>query len=115
MPFLIGEACVDLMDQSCMTVCPVDCIYAGARKLYINPVECVDCGACEAECPVEAIYIDDDVPAEKQWLIADNAEFFTMVLPDSKAPLGNPGGSANIGKVGVDTPKVAALPERAMI
>lgn len=110
MPFLIGEACVDVMDKSCMKVCPVDCIYTGDRKLYINPAECIDCAACEAECPVEAIYIDDDVPDEEQWAIEDNAQFFTTTLPGREEPLGNLGGSRNIGRIGVDTVRIAALP-----
>lgn len=113
MSFLIGQSCVDVMDRSCIQVCPVDCIYEGARKLYINPSECIDCGACEPECPVEAIYIEDDVPAEDEWLIADNAEFFTSVLPGKQAPLGKPGGARNLGPVAADTPRITAWPSRA--
>ncbi|MFE9328084.1 MULTISPECIES: ferredoxin [unclassified Nocardia] len=112
MPFLIGEACVDVMDRSCTKVCPVDCIYVGERKLYINPAECIDCAACEAECPVEAIYIDDDVPTEETWLIDDNAQFFTEALPGKQAPLGNPRGSRKVGPIGVDTPRIAMLPRK---
>ncbi len=48
-----------------MTVCPVDCIYEGADMVYINPDECIDCGLCEPECPVNAIFVDTDVPG--QW------------------------------------------------
>ncbi|MGA9677922.1 MAG: ferredoxin [Mycobacterium sp.] len=114
MAFLIGEACVDVMDQSCIKVCPVDCIYVGARKLYINPVACIDCAACEPKCPVQAIYIDDDVPAEEQWHIADNADFFTTVLPGRKEPVGNPGGSRNVGPIGVDTPRISGIPVKDM-
>ncbi len=47
-----------------MDVCPVDCIYEGEDQLYIHPEECIDCGACEPECPVSAIYPEDDVPPE---------------------------------------------------
>jgi NAD-dependent dihydropyrimidine dehydrogenase PreA subunit len=110
MAFLIGEACVDVMDRSCIKVCPVDCIYVGARKLYINPVECIDCGACEPECPVQAIYIDDDVPFEEQWSITDNADFFTTVLAGKHQPVGNPGGARKVGPIGADTPCISALP-----
>ena len=53
--------CVDLKDRACVDECPVDCIYEGERMLYIHPDECVDCGACEPVCPVEAIYYEDDV------------------------------------------------------
>ena len=62
MTYVIAEPCVDLLDKACIEECPVDCIYEGARMLYIHPDECVDCGACEPVCPVEAIYYEDDVP-----------------------------------------------------
>ncbi|MDQ1663813.1 MAG: hypothetical protein QOJ68_3793, partial [Blastococcus sp.] len=54
MPYVIGAECIDVNDMSCVEECPVDCIYEGDRKLYINPKECIDCGACEPVCPVEA-------------------------------------------------------------
>ncbi|HXY63187.1 MAG TPA: 4Fe-4S binding protein, partial [Mycobacterium sp.] len=54
MTYVIGRACVDVMDKSCVQECPVDCIYEGARALYINPDECVDCGACKSACRVGA-------------------------------------------------------------
>ena len=62
MTYVITEACVDIKDKACIEECPVDCIYEGARMLFIHPDECVDCGACEPVCPVEAIYYEDDVP-----------------------------------------------------
>jgi len=65
MAYIITEACIDVMDKSCVDVCPVDCIHfeEGAdRMLYINPEECIDCGACEPACPVNAIYAEDAVP-----------------------------------------------------
>ncbi|SEG92763.1 NAD-dependent dihydropyrimidine dehydrogenase, PreA subunit [Thermomonospora echinospora] len=110
MPFLIGDACVDVKDKTCITVCPVDCIYEGDRKLYIHPDECVDCGACEPECPVTAIYIVDDVPDELTWAIDDNTRFFSEPLPGRSTPLGSPGGAATIGPIGTDTPYIAGLP-----
>ncbi len=55
MTYIIAQPCVDLLDKSCVEECPVDCIYEGERMLYIHPDECVDCGACEPVCPVEAI------------------------------------------------------------
>ena len=58
LPYVIAEPCIDVMDKSCVDECPVDCIYEGSRKLYISPVECIDCGACEPVCPVEAISQD---------------------------------------------------------
>ena len=62
MTYVIGQPCVDVMDRACVEECPVDCIYEGARSLYIHPDECIDCGACEPVCPVEAIYYEDDLP-----------------------------------------------------
>lgn len=67
MTYVIALPCVDVKDRACIDECPVDCIYEGQRMLYIHPDECVDCGACEPVCPVEAIYyelslIDKDHP-----------------------------------------------------
>ena len=53
MPYVIAQPCVDVKDKACVDECPVDCIYEGSRSLYINPNECVDCGACEPVCPTE--------------------------------------------------------------
>ncbi len=69
MAFVITQPCIDTMDQSCVEVCPVDCIHyeEGAdRMLYINPLECIDCGACQPACPVNAIFPQGDVPATSQ-------------------------------------------------
>ncbi len=68
MTYVIGEPCVDVLDRACVEECPVDCIYEGERMLYIHPDECVDCGACEPVCPVEAIYYEDDLP--DQWKVS---------------------------------------------
>ena len=62
MTYIITEPCIDLKDKSCIDVCPVDCIHETDRMLVIDPEECIDCGACEPECPVEAIYPEDAVP-----------------------------------------------------
>jgi NAD-dependent dihydropyrimidine dehydrogenase PreA subunit len=78
MAYVITEACVGTKDASCVAVCPVDCIYEGTDQYYINPDECIDCGACEPECPVEAIYPDDSVPDEQQQYIAKNRSFFGL-------------------------------------
>jgi len=69
MPFVIAAPCIDVIDQACVRVCPVACIHFEVgkdRKLYIDPNECIDCGACEPACPVEAIYSEYDLPAP--WL-----------------------------------------------
>ncbi|WP_188195278.1 ferredoxin [Nonomuraea sp. SYSU D8015] len=108
MPYVIAAPCIDVMDKSCVEECPVDCIYEGERKLYINPKECIDCGACEPVCPVEAISQDRRVAAEDADFVEDNRRFFVEVLPGRDAPLGAPGGSSRTGRVGVDTPMVAS-------
>jgi NAD-dependent dihydropyrimidine dehydrogenase PreA subunit len=65
MTYVITDPCIDVLDKSCVEVCPVDCIHFDEgedRKLYIDPDECIDCGACEPVCPVTAIFAEDDVP-----------------------------------------------------
>ena len=65
MPYIVTEPCIGVKDKSCMTVCPVDCIYEMDDMVVIHPDECIDCGLCEPECPVTAIFVDTDVP--DQW------------------------------------------------
>src|SRR5262245_20981546 len=60
--YIIAEPCIDIKDKSCVDVCPVDCIHEFERILVIDPEECIDCGACEPECPVEAIFPEDALP-----------------------------------------------------
>jgi ferredoxin len=72
-PYVITSACVSSRDQSCVAVCPVDCIHDAGRIFVIDPVECIDCGACVPECPVDAIYRDDQVPADESAFIEVNA------------------------------------------
>ncbi|MBR7827005.1 ferredoxin family protein [Actinospica sp. MGRD01-02] len=108
MPYVIGADCIDTMDRSCIEECPVDCIYEGDRKLYINPRECIDCGACEPVCPVSAISQDRRVPADQVEFVADNARFFTDPLPGREEPLGMAGGANAVGPLGVDTDLVAS-------
>jgi NAD-dependent dihydropyrimidine dehydrogenase PreA subunit len=110
MTYVIGKACVDVMDKSCVQECPVDCIYEGARALYINPDECVDCGACKLTCRVGAIYYESDLPHDQHEHLADNAAFFRQILPGRDRPLGSPGGATQLGPVRVDTVLVAGLP-----
>jgi NAD-dependent dihydropyrimidine dehydrogenase PreA subunit len=100
--YVIAEPCVDLLDKACIEECPVDCIYEGGRMLYIHPDECVDCGACEPVCPVEAIFYEDDVPDNWKDYYKANVEFFSE--------LGSPGGASKVGKIERDHPFVAALP-----
>lgn len=78
MAFVICEPCVDVKDTACVKVCPVDCIYDfdGERQLYINPSECIDCGACQPECPVQAIFPLSDVPGQWASYVDKNAKIF---------------------------------------
>jgi len=103
MPYVIAKACIDIMDRSCMEECPVDCIYEGERKLYINPMECIDCGNCEPVCPVQAITQDRRVPHGQEEFVEDARRFFIDALPGRGETLGAPGGSVNTGPIGVDT------------
>jgi NAD-dependent dihydropyrimidine dehydrogenase PreA subunit len=71
--YVIALPCVDLKDKACIEECPVDCIYEGDDQVFINPDECIDCGLCEPECPVNAIFVDTDVPANWKDFIQKNA------------------------------------------
>jgi ferredoxin len=80
MTYVIAEPCVDVRDRACVSVCPVDCIHEEEsvdRTLYIDPNECIDCGACEPECPVNAIFTEDAVPAEWSRYTEANALWYT--------------------------------------
>jgi Fe-S-cluster-containing hydrogenase component 2 len=109
MAYVIVSACIDVRDRSCMQECPVDCIYEGDRKMYIHPEECIDCGACEAACPVEAIHHEDQIPDGESRHPGDNSEFFSTPLPGRSSALGAPGGAHALGRVGVDTHLVSTL------
>ena len=79
MTFVITQPCIDTMDQSCVEVCPVDCIHfeeGPDRMLYISPVECIDCGACQPACPVTAIFPEDEVPADQAFFTEINSLWF---------------------------------------
>jgi NAD-dependent dihydropyrimidine dehydrogenase PreA subunit len=84
MTFVICEPCIGTKDNSCVAVCPVDCIHPAAGEpgfdeavqLFIEPAECIDCGACVSECPVEAIFRESDVPAGWSQYTRLNAGFF---------------------------------------
>ncbi len=80
MTYIIAEPCIGTKDASCVDVCPVDCIYEGEDQYYIHPDECIDCGACERECPVQAIFADTDVPAEWTSFIEKNYKHFGVAL-----------------------------------
>lgn len=105
MTYVIAQPCVDLKDKACVDECPVDCIYEGPRKMYIHPDECVDCGACEPVCPVEAIFYEDAVSAEWTEYATADREIFAL---DSAASCG----ASAAGPLRADHPVVAAEPVR---
>lgn len=74
MAFVVGENCINCKHTDCVEVCPVDCFYEGPNFLVIHPDECIDCALCEPECPVNAIYSEDEVPADQAEFIQLNAE-----------------------------------------
>src|ERR1700685_685153 len=84
MTYVIAEPCINTKDTACVDACPVDCIhpkkdnpaYATAELLYIDPVECIDCGACVPVCPVSAIFALDDLPEKWNEFTAKNAAYF---------------------------------------
>jgi ferredoxin len=74
MTYVVTESCIKCKYTDCVDVCPVDCFREGPNMLVIDPAECIDCTLCVPECPVEAIYAEDDVPDAQQEFIALNAE-----------------------------------------
>jgi ferredoxin len=80
MTYVVTKACIGCKDTACVTVCPTDCFYNGPDMLFINPDNCIDCGACEPECPADAIFFEDDVPDDRKEDIALNAEM-SQVYP----------------------------------
>ena len=80
MTYIIAQPCIDVKDKACVDVCPVDCIHPvdgeDVEQLFIDPDEFIDCGACEPECPVEAIFTEEDLPAEWSHFLKINADYF---------------------------------------
>jgi NAD-dependent dihydropyrimidine dehydrogenase PreA subunit len=76
--YVIAQPCIGVKDNSCVEVCPVDCIHSTdeADQYFINPDECIDCGVCAEVCPVEAIFFEDDLPEQWAQFKLINAEFF---------------------------------------
>tara|TARA_B100000579_G_scaffold93351_1_gene73785 strand:- start:745 stop:1068 length:324 start_codon:yes stop_codon:yes gene_type:complete len=74
MTFVVGENCINCKHTDCVEVCPVDCFYEGPNFLVIHPDECIDCALCEPECPVDAIFADDELPEDQQKLLDIAAE-----------------------------------------
>jgi ferredoxin len=74
MTYVVTESCIKCKYTDCVDVCPVDCFREGPNMLVIDPDECIDCTLCVAECPVEAIFAEDDVPVDQRSFIAVNAD-----------------------------------------
>jgi len=81
MTYVVTESCIRCKYTDCVDVCPVDCFREGPNFLVIDPDECIDCTLCVAECPVEAIYAEDDVPPDQQPFVALNAELSKLWKP----------------------------------
>jgi ferredoxin len=81
MTYVVTESCIKCKYTDCVDVCPVDCFREGPNFLVIDPDECIDCTLCVAECPVEAIFAEDDVPADQQQFKALNAELSKLWKP----------------------------------
>lgn len=74
MPYVVIDNCNGCRFTDCVEVCPVDCFHGDDKMLYIDPSECIDCGACEPECPVQAILEESELPSDKQEWIQINAD-----------------------------------------
>ncbi|MDH3590061.1 MAG: ferredoxin family protein [Gammaproteobacteria bacterium] len=74
MTFVVTESCIKCKYTDCVEVCPVDCFHEGPNFLVIDPEECIDCTLCEPECPVEAIYSEDELPDGQEKFLELNAE-----------------------------------------
>ena len=89
MTYVVTDNCIKCKYTDCVDVCPVDCFHEGPNLLVIDPDECIDCTLCVAECPAEAIYAEDDVPAGQEVFIGLNAELSKQwpVIAERKEPL----------------------------
>lgn len=94
MTFVVTESCIRCKYTDCVDVCPVDAFREGANFLVIDPDECIDCAVCVPECPVNAIYAEEDVPAKQQDFIALNAELAPQWKTITKTKPGLPDADA---------------------
>ena len=88
MTHIVTESCIKCKYTDCVDVCPVDCFHEGPNMLVIDPDECIDCAVCIPECPVNAIYAEEDVPEDQKEWLALNAELAKRwpVITDTKEP-----------------------------
>ena len=89
MAYVVTESCIKCKYTDCVEVCPVDCFYEGPEFLVIHPDECIDCGLCEPECPIEAIYSDDELPDNQIEFVEINAKLADVYenITEAKEPL----------------------------
>jgi ferredoxin len=89
MAFVVTSRCFGCKYTDCVVVCPTEAFREGEQMLYIDPIECIDCGACIPECPVEAIFPEEDVPPDQREFIALNAEMAAQCPPivEKRSPL----------------------------
>ena len=81
MTFVVGDSCIKCKLADCVEVCPVDCFYEGPNFLVIHPDECIDCALCEPECPVKAIFSEDELPKDQHAFLEINKEL-SLVWPN---------------------------------
>lgn len=107
MTFVVGENCIDCKHTDCVEVCPVDCFYEGPNFLVIHPDECIDCALCEPECPVNAIFSEDELPDDQKQFLEINRDLSEKwkdhnitqmkdALPDAEENDGKPGKLARL-------------------
>ncbi|MBE7464716.1 MAG: ferredoxin family protein [Planctomycetes bacterium] len=82
MAYVVTSACIGVKDLACIKVCPIDCFYDAGEQVVIDPNACNDCGLCAFECPVQAIFRDEDVPEAEAAYIERNAHFFKNMSPE---------------------------------
>lgn len=90
MTFVVTDSCIRCKYTDCVEVCPVDCFREGPNMLVIDPEECIDCNLCVPECPVDAIFAQDDLPQDKQHFIELNARLsrkWPMITAMKEAPI----------------------------
>ena len=83
MAFIVTDSCIECKHTDCVEVCPVDCFYEGENFLVISPDECIDCGLCEPECPVDAIFSEDELPACLLYTSPSPRDLSTARMPSS--------------------------------
>lgn len=119
MAFTIAEPCIGTKDSACVNVCPVDCIhlrkdeegFSVPFQLYIDPDTCIDCGACVPECPVTAIFPNDDVPEGWRDYIDKNADWYKLSREDFNAKWSQHEATTYVNKLDAGEVKEEGIPE----